>query len=375
MAFERIVIHKSNVESALNHFKDNPDISEQDKLDMEEFIRLAKLGKINKKTKLCDSRCLKYIEVLMIPLSYFKKDSASLTVEEMERFDEDLTNDKIIGKKTKMPFAINTKIEIRKLFKIYLKWKLKNDVSKFVELTDWWDTTYKPLTPDYLSEKEVIALFDGCKNKSERFIVAVLFDTGARIQEFLNLRHEDAISPTESFPYYLFDFKTEYSKTKGRKIGLFWDKSEKAVKEYLDGKTQKNNEVIFDSKYDNIRKFLLRLGKRVLNKRVHPHLLRHASCTFYASRINRQELCIRYGWSFISRMPDVYIDRAGLDQNKIMESFKSQGMEKFKEENDDLRKKLTRAYMKLTTLETKFKQFKEDFDSFVSSKADCTVSK
>ena len=46
--------------------------------------------------------------------------------------------------------------------------------------------------------------------------------------------------------------------------------------------------------------------------------------------MNRQQLCIRYGWSFSSRMPDVYIARAGVDTQELDTKFAGGEIEKFK---------------------------------------------
>jgi len=365
MAFERKNIHDVNLESAIIALDKNPKISKEEKEDIKEFLRLAKLGRINKGLKLTDSRCLKYINVLRIPLEYFTNNTNDLTLKEVERFDEDLCNDLIRNKQNNKPLAQNTKVEIRKLFKIYLRWKLKDDVEKFTKLTEWWDTTYKKTTPDFLSEEEIIELIEACKNKTEKFLILVLFDAGCRIGEFLNLRCEDVIEPMQDFPYYMLDFKEEYSKTFGRKIGLFWNKSEKIVKDYLEiiG-PRKRNELLFEGDYDNIRKFIGRLGKRVLNRRVIPHLFRHSSATYYANKMNRQELCIRYGWSFTSDMPDTYISRAGINQREIMKTIKAKGMEKYKEENDNLQKQITELHLKVTSI-TNEKQSQDEKIEFV----------
>jgi hypothetical protein len=70
-----------------------------------------------------------------------------------------------------------------------------------------------------------------------------------------------------------------------------------------------------------MRKLLQRLGQRVLGKSVPYHLLRHSSATYYATKLNRQELCYRYGWKFSSNMPDVYISRAGMETKHLDERF------------------------------------------------------
>ncbi|MCI0746316.1 MAG: hypothetical protein L0Y58_13015 [Verrucomicrobia subdivision 3 bacterium] len=75
--------------------------------------------------------------------------------------------------------------------------------------------------------------------------------------------------------------------------------------------------------YDGKRMFLRRLGTLVLQRLIHPHLFRHSSATHYATQLNRQELCYRYGWRFSSDMPDVYISRAGMENKELDEKFTS----------------------------------------------------
>ena len=59
----------------------------------------------------------------------------------------------------------------------------------------------------------------------------------------------------------------------------------------------------------------------MLKRPVHYHLFRHSSTTYYATKLNRQELCYRYGWKFSSNMPDVYISRAGMETRQLDEKF------------------------------------------------------
>ena len=118
--------------------------------------------------------------------------------------------------------------------------------------------------------------------------------------------------------------RRRYSKTLGRTIALFWKFSLETVKEYLAKRIAegiKPTEPVFRGNYAATRKFLQRLGRRVLNRPVHYHLFRHSSSTFYATQLNRQELCRRYGWKFSSSMPDVYISRSGMEDKALDERF------------------------------------------------------
>jgi len=114
--------------------------------------------------------------------------------------------------------------------------------------------------------------------------------------------------------------RQEYSKTLGRNIALYWKNSADAIIIYVKQRLaegMKAQDPVFNNTYGSIRMFLKRLGNRSLKRHVHAHLFRHSSATFYAAKLNRQELCYRYGWRFSSAMPDVYISRAGLENKEL----------------------------------------------------------
>ena len=60
-------------------------------------------------------------------------------------------------------------------------------------------------------------------------------------------------------------------------------------------------------------------------------MFRHTSATYYATKLNRQELCYRYGWKFSSDMPDVYISRAGMESKQLDEKFKATELEELEQ--------------------------------------------
>src|SRR5439155_14275592 len=127
--------------------------------------------------------------------------------------------------------------------------------------------------------------------------------SGARAGEFHNIRFEDVYLPEGKENFIKITLKQEYSKTLGRTIALYWKHSLEAVREYLAQRVAegiKPADPVFRGDYTATRKFLERLGKSVLKRRLHYHLFRHSSTTFYATKLNRQELCYRYGWRFSS---------------------------------------------------------------------------
>ena len=323
MVFVKIPLQHRNVDVRLAAVQ-NWAIVKEEKKRVLAFVRDLGLGKVNAGRKLSQARQLKYLDSLKVALTNLRKPITRLAVKDIEGLDERLTKNEIHRIDGK-PFADETKAEIKRFLKIYLRWALPNEPKRFIELTSWLDTkTRKLKTPEFLTEAEVGQLYEACRDAQSRLIVALLFDTGARAEEFFNIRLEDVEKPSGDRNYYRIHLKEEYSKTKGRVVSLFWDRSTLALNEFLPGRIStgtKPGDRLYPGTYDAMRFFLKRLGRKILERRVYPHLLRHSSATFYAAKFNRQQLCKRYGWTFSSDMPDVYINRAGIDEAEIEVKF------------------------------------------------------
>jgi integrase len=290
--------------------------------DLLQFISELDMGKVNRGRRISESRQTKYLDLLKTPLEFFNKPTDSISHQDVERFEKALAADKIQSRLKKQPYTLSTKVDIRKALKIFLRWRVGE--AKALDLVGWLDTRNKRKTPDYLSEPEIEKLLKGCNTAEQRFLVAVLFDSGARAEEFVNIRYEDVHLPEGQNNFVKITLKQEYSKTLGRTISLYWRYCTEAVQDYLKERIAagiRAEDPVFAKNYDSMRMFLVRLGKRILGKHVHPHLLRHSSATYYAPKLNRQELCYRYGWRFSSNMPDIYISRAGMENKELDTKF------------------------------------------------------
>ena len=321
MANIKIEIHNRNVEARLESLN-KWEVPEEVKTSILDFLNDLELGKVNRGKRISKARQLKYLDMLKNPLEYWNKKIEDLDSKDIESFERDLTTDKILSKRKNQPYSHESKRDIRIALKIFLKWKLGE--AKSVDLIGWLDTRRINKTPEYLKESEVEKLYKACKNAKERFLLAVLFDSGARAEEFLNVRFEDLEIPKDNASFCRLTLKEEYSKTSGRVISLYWKYTLEAVRDYMKEREYsgiKSNDPIFEGTYDSARFFLMRLGKRILNKSIHFHLFRHSSATYYASKLNRQEVCYRYGWKFSSNMPDIYISRAGMESKELDEKF------------------------------------------------------
>jgi len=354
----KISIHNRNLGKRKESLKEWK-VPEVEKKNLLKFLNDLELGKINKGKKISEQRQLKYLDILKIPLEFLKKSMTSLEVKDIETFEKALSSNKILTYK-KTPYQNSTKVDIRTLLRVYLKWRL-GDTQKFRKMTDWFDTRQIKKTPDYLSEQEIKKLYKHCKNNAERFLIAVLFDSGTRAEEFHNIRYEDIELPSKDESFVKLTLKSEYSKTEGRTISLYWINSLESIRDYLKEREQegiKSDEAVFKNSYDNSRQFLIRLGKKVLNKSIHYHLFRNSSATFYASKLNRQQLCYRYGWKFSSTMPDVYISRAGMENKQLDEKFESTELE-------DVKRKLEKNEQEYKIRNEEILTLKENFKSLV----------
>lgn len=353
MDAKKINIHPLNLELRKEKFKER--FPEESKKAFE-YLRLLSLGEINKGREVTERRQIRILYNLSLVLSQIKNPVDKWTKEDIRNFITRFQNDKIL-KVNKEPFSESVKVDIKIQLKSYLKWRLPK---KYSELTDWISVRLKKKTPDFLTESEITKLYNNTPNIEGKFLISVLFDTGSRIEEFLNIRNEDITPPTQNFPYYKINFKVEYSKTEGRDIGLYWKYSTDTVREYLESLKDKSpKSQVFPKDYDAVRMFLTRLGKRVLGKRVYPHLFRKSSATHYADKLNRQQLCIRYGWKFSSDMVDVYIQRKGIDENTIKESVLNTNLSQIQKENTELKTQLGIIQNEISSQDKRFKRIME----------------
>jgi integrase len=308
------------------------------KRELLRFLDDLALGKVNRGKRISEHRQLKYLHALRAPLVFLNKPTADLTSRDIERFERALVSGKLCTQLKGKPFAHNTQVDIRMLFRIFLRWRLGS--TKASRLTDWFDTRARAKTPDFLKEPDVERLYKYCRNAEQKFLIAVLFDSGCRAEEFHNIRFEDVHLPEGKETLVRIEFKQEYSKTLGRTVPLFWKFSPEAVKEYLAERIAEGirpTDPVFRSNYAANKKLLQRLGLRILKRPIHYHLFRHSSATWYATKLNRHELCTRYGWRFSSNMPDVYISRAGMETKDLEEKFIQTELSALKAELTDLK--------------------------------------
>ena len=102
------------------------------------------------------------------------------------------------------------------------------------------------------------------------------------------------------------------------------------------------------------------MGHRVIGRPLRYHLFRHSSATYYATRLNRQELCYRYGWRFSSNMLDIYISRSGMESKAVEQEFTQTELSTMKTEVDELRQTARIKDERIRALEESMRTFQRD---------------
>jgi integrase len=331
---------------------------------IKKFIDSLKNGESSRGIDIKEATERKYIDAFTMAYKSLKKPLLSITKEDLIKVKDDLKKG-IIKSRIKQPYSLTSQRGMELILINFLEFY---NPLKYSSFKKWFVVKVPRKDVEYLTEAEIKKLYNNCKSNEERFLVAVLFDSGARASEFLNIRYEDITAPSSTFPYYKINFKEEYSKTKGRNIGLYWDKSTEAIKEYLDEIGElKSKDPVYTKNYDAIRIFLTRFGKRVLGKRLHFHLFRKASASYYAVKLkSRQQLCYRYGWNFSSDVPDVYISR-NQGEEEVKTEMVNTTIQKINSENQELKTKLVLTEEHMEDLEIKMRKVLSAFSVVLDS--------
>jgi integrase/recombinase XerD len=204
--------------------------------------------------------------------------------------------------------------------KKFYKWFCKDDNP---ELTKWIKASIsrkdQKLPEEMLIEEDILKMINFAKKKSDKAIIALLWDVGARIGEIGNLRIKHI-----KFDEYGATVNLK-GKTGYRRVRAVF--SVEYLQAWLLEHPDRNNPeahlwTTFDSKeglikplhYGSIRMKLKRLAKKAkIDKNIHPHLFRHSRCTYIANYLTEAQMNVYFGWIQGSNMPGVYVHLSGRD--------------------------------------------------------------
>lgn len=303
---------------------------------LEAFLRDAELGKTIKgraKKQIGPHRLLKYVQDLKKLDTYFRKDLDAVSLKDMEQFISDLQQGRFLKKNGK-PYAPETQVCMKNVVSKFYRWLDRQ------ELVEWFDTSfelkeYRAISKDQLDTiLELLTSNTPANVVRNRAILAVLFDSGARADELLNIRLQDLTREQT-------DYKLRITVSKTKKRTLVLPLSSQYIDRWLQQHPARGEGLaqLFPLNYHALFNVVDRAGQ-VIGHKLTPHGLRHASATYWARHLSRYQLCHRFGWSMSSKQPDRYLDREGLGTEVVREAVEVDAVRKYAAENDDLRRRL-----------------------------------
>jgi integrase len=327
---EMIKCHKYDTNKVYDNI-DNWEITDQLKYKITLFLKKYASGEItgNVLDKGSITRYAQYLKVAVENISSFDEKGIS-------KFKENFLSDKIKGNRGSA-FSLRGKKELLNVVIRFIEFNFPNKLTSLKKILEI-KIRIKKNDIETLTDDEAERLIKETKPLDKKFLLEVLNHSGMRAEEFHNVRYSDIILPKNKSMYIKINLRNEFSKTEGRTITLFGKNSLKIVKEFLAYRLEegmKPEDPVFPTTYFSAKKWMARHGKKVLGKNVYYHLWRHTCATRLSSKLNRQQLCIFFGWKFSSPMPDIYIKRSGVNMIDVEEKFANTDIEDLKKEYDN----------------------------------------
>jgi integrase/recombinase XerD len=234
-----------------------------------------------------------------------------------------------ILKHGRLDLADETKIQFKIMVKRFYRWLEDPNDEEYPPQVKWIKTTTRdsalPLPEDVLSEKDVETLLNVAEYSRDKAFVAMLFDLGTRVGEFLSIQRKNIVFD-ELGAVVVVDGKTGQRR---QRLIL----SVPFVAEWLNDHPDKRPEaplwihhaqgcheegpVALD--YYAARKLLMRLQRKAgIQKPINPHAFRHARATHLANYLTEAQLKKIFGWTQNSRMPGRYVHLSGRDVDEAL---------------------------------------------------------
>lgn len=217
--------------------------------------------------------------------------------------------------------ADSTKIDYKTIIKQFFKWMNDGeypDCVKFIKTTR--KRSNDTLPEDILNEKDIENLIDSATNSRDEALISILWETGARIGELIDLEVGDLKDHQHGKKIII------EGKTGARRLPLIssvphlqkWlnnhprsDESDAPL--WVNLPTANNNA----GKKVSYRTILKRLNitkeRAEIDKPINPHHFRHSRATYLASKFTESQLCEWFGWVQGSDRPATYVHMSGRD--------------------------------------------------------------
>ncbi|PTD94648.1 integrase [archaeon SCG-AAA382B04] len=241
-----------------------------------------------------------------------------------EESDEDDIKD-LVGWINQRDVSEATKKDYRVITKSFFKWLNDGDYPDKVE---WIKTTLKgkrknKLPKNVLREDDIKKLLEASSNPRDKALIALLWETGARMGEIMDLKIGDFEDHKNGLQVIINNEK-ESGEFPQRRLLLI--SSIPHVQSYLNMHPNQeddsaplwvtigSNHYGKECEYRTLYKALKRTGERAgIDKPVNPHHFRHSRATYLANKFTESQLCQWFGWVQGSDMPQRYIHLSGKD--------------------------------------------------------------
>ncbi|WP_083862027.1 tyrosine-type recombinase/integrase [Halogeometricum pallidum] len=215
--------------------------------------------------------------------------------------------------------APSTVSDYKQVVKQFYKWYNGGEEPETTKWIRRGPPTFRQILPrNLLSPDDVSRLIDACVNDRDRAFIALLWETGARIGELIDLCVGD-IEDDGSGKHVIV-----IGKTGARRLPLV--ESRLYLEQWLQTHPSLSAQAPLWCKleqgtpdeqisYNYIRLRLLeRARKRAgIDKPVNPHHFRHSRATHLANWLTEAQLCEWFGWVLGSKVPARYVHLSGRD--------------------------------------------------------------
>lgn len=256
-------------------------------------------------------RIEKYFGQMKNIAEWLGKDFDKATIEDMRRVVGIINTHERYGEWTKWGYKV--------MIKLFWKW-LEGNSEEYPDKVKWIKRQSKPPTKvkakDLITRDELKDLIKAAKNDRDRCLVALLYESGARLGELLAIKIGDINFNDDHAKLTLLTEKGREGET--RTIPIV--ESIPYLAAWLKRHPSKNPDAsLFDSVY-NIKRAnggiqahaVYRLMDRISNgKKIYPHLFRHSRATELSQHFTEAQLCAFFGWRPGSRMPGTYLHLSG----------------------------------------------------------------
>lgn len=244
--------------------------NEVTKLDIsnDEFLKMFLAAK---KIEGCSDRTISYYEATVTHLlSQVEVNVRKITTEEIREY---------LSNYQKRNNCSNVTIDnIRRNISSFFSWLEEEDYILKSPMRRIHKIKTKTVVKNVISDEEIEKLRDNCKEKRDLAIIDLLYSTGIRVGELVNLNIDD------------IDFEGRecvvYGKGDKERRVYFDAKAKIHLKEYIESRTDRNKAlfVTLDAPYDRLKISgveirLRKLGRRLHLTRIHPHKFRRSMAT------------------------------------------------------------------------------------------------